>query len=132
MFCEFQNFYNNMFHFLAIRKTIQQIFFSKGNRLWSFLSCDFEKSELKNFHLALRRFHLILPLLNNATNFICNVLHLPLDRKLPNSGEGRCTLYAGSLINFKLFFATCYQQHLPNGLDVTKEAFRGRKLQLYS
>lgn len=79
--------------------------------------------------MALRRFRLALPLQSNAPNFICDVLSLPLDRRLPKSSEeGRCPLFALNVINFNLFFATCYQQHLGDGLGTTKEAFRGRKV----
>lgn len=57
----------------------------------------------KEFHLAPRRFHLFLSLRSNATNFICNVPSLSLDRRLQeNSEEGRCPLFAHSLINFSL------------------------------
>ena len=34
-----------------------------------------------------------------------------------NSGEGRCTLHAVSLIKVNLFFAICYPQHLLDGCN---------------
>lgn len=111
--------------FLPLEKEYNKRFF-KGKRLQFSFMWFFEKSELKKFHLALRRVHTMLLLLNKATDFVFNVLWLPLDRRLPkNSGEGRCTLHAVSLIKVNLFFAICYRQHLLDGCN--KRSSQGQR-----
>lgn len=111
--------------FLPLEKEYNKSFFQR-KKTAIFFHAIFEKSELKKFHLALRRVHTMLLLLNKATNFIFNVLCLPLDRRLPkNSGEGRCTLHAVSLIKVNLFFAICYQQHLLDGCN--KRSSQGQR-----
>lgn len=65
----------------------------------------------------------------HCAHSLCEVLSLSLGRRSPKySEEGRCRLFALNLVNFNLFFATCYQQHLHDGLRTTEEAFRGGKL----
>ena len=126
MFMNFLSFYNKAFHCLfTIRKRVYQKYFFKGKRLQFSFMWFLKNQSWKNSIWHWEEFiWCCFSWTKPQTSF--SMYCLPLDRRLPkNSGEGRCTLHAVSLIKANLFFAICYRQHLLDGCN--KRSSQGQR-----